>query len=329
MPLRPQLTVGTLEPDNNLSFIREMGIEYVSLAIKPEEIDVDTLLRVKERFSKFNIQISDVFCTPLQKNKIIQLGLEGREEEIEKFNAMLLVLGKAGIEFTSVAWQPNGILRTGMKAGEHTRGGVSMYADMNEINSRPYANGRNFSEDEILETFKYFMDRVVPVSEETKVRMALHPNDPPVKSLAGVASLFYDTACFKKALELANNSPALGLKLCTGCWLEAGDTFGDLMEDIKTFSEQGRLLCVHFRNVSSEMPYFEETLAEDGYANMYAIMKRLVICDSNAVISIDHAFKGYESLGGMLGSSAYPTGYLKGLLHSAEIELGKRRYQKY
>ena len=329
MPLRPQLTVGTGESEDNLSFIREMGIEYVSLAVKPEDIEVDTLLHVKERLSKFNIQISDVFCTPLQKNKIIQLGLEGRDAEIEKFNNMLYVLGRVGIEFTSVAWQPNGILRTGIKAGEFTRGGISMYADMNEINARPYANGRNYTEDEIHETFKYFMDRVVPVSEETKVRMALHPNDPPVKSLAGVASLFYDTESFKKALELANNSPALGLKLCTGCWLEAGDAFGDLMEDIKTFSEQGRLLCVHFRNVSSEMPYFEETLAEDGYANMYAIMKQLVSYDSDAVISIDHAFKGYGSLGGQLGSSAYPTGYLKGLLHSAEIELGKRSYLKY
>ncbi len=329
MPLRPQVPVGTGEPDEKLSFIREMGIEYVTLSLKPEEIEYDVLMHLKERLSKFKIEISDVFCTPLQKNKIIQLGLESRDEEIEKFNNMLYVLGKAGIEFTSVAWQPNGILRTGMKAGEFTRGGVSMYADMDEINSRPLANGRGFSEEEIRETFKYFMDRVIPVSEETKVRMALHPNDPPVKSLAGVASLVYSTETFQKALEIANYSPALGLKLCTGCWLEAGDAFGSLMEDIKHFSEQGRLLCVHFRNVSSEMPYFEETLAEDGYANMYAVMKRLVSCDSNAVISVDHAFKGYESLGGQLGSFAYPTGYMKGLLHSAEIELGKRKYRKY
>ncbi len=329
MPLRPQVPIGTKEPDENLCFIREMGIEYVSLAVEPEEIEVDTLLRVKERLSKYKIEISDVFCTPLQKNRIIQLGLEGRDAEIDKFNKMLYVLGKVGIEFTSVAWQPNGILRTGMKAGEYTRGGISMYADMAEINARPPANGRDYSEEEIRETFKYFMDRVVPVSEETKVRMALHPNDPPVRSLAGVASLVYNTETFKRALAIANNSPALGLKLCTGCWLEAGEAFGNLMEDIKTFSEQGILLCVHFRNVSSEMPYFEETLAEDGYANMYAVMKRLICCGSNAVISIDHAFKGYESLGGRLGAFAYPTGYLKGLLHSAEIELGKRRYKKY
>jgi D-mannonate dehydratase len=326
--MRPQVPLGANAPDEQLCFIREMGIEYVTLALSPEEIEYDTVMQVKERFSKYKIEISDVFCTPLQKNKIIQLGLEGRDIEIDKFINMLYVLGKAGIEFTSVAWQPNGILRTGMKP-EFTRGGVSMYADMDEINARPFANGRDFSEEEIHTTFKYFMDRVIPVSEETKVSMALHPNDPPVKTLAGVSSLVYSTETFKKALELANNSPALGLKLCTGCWLEAGDAFGDIMEDIKTFSEQGRLLCVHFRNVSSEMPYFEETLAEDGYANMYAIMKQLVACDSNAVISIDHAFKGYESVGGMLGSSAYPTGYLKGLMHAAEVELKKRSYKKY
>ena len=329
MSMRAQVPVNTGESDDNLCFIREMGIEAVTLSLKPEEIEIDTLLRVKERFSKFNIEVSDVFCTPLQKNKVIQLGLEGRDAEIEKFNNMLYVLGKADVEFTSVAWQPNGILRSGMKAGNFTRGGVSMYADMEEILARPFSDGREYSEEEMQESFKYFMDRVLPVSKETGVRLALHPNDPPVKSLAGISSLFYSTESFKKALEIANYSPSLGLKLCTGCWLEAGDLFGDLMKDIKNFCEHGRLLCVHFRNVSSEMPYFEETLAEDGYANMYAIMKQLVACNCKAVISIDHAFKGYESLGGMLGAFAYPTGYLKGLMHSAEIELGKRKYLRY
>jgi len=156
----------------------------------------------------------------------------------------------------------------------------------------------------------------------------LHPNDPPVACMAGVPSLIYNTKTYKKAFEMAHNSPALGMKLCVGCWLEAGDSFGDLMEDIKTFCEQGKILCVHFRNVSSALPYFEETLAEDGYANMYAIMKQLVACNSNAVISIDHAFKGRDNTGGLIGSFAYPTGYLKGLMHSAEIELGQRTYNK-
>lgn len=57
---------------------------------------------------------------------------------------------------------------------------------------------------------------------------------------------------------------------------------------------------------------------------MYAIMKQLVACDCNAVISIDHGFKPIEGFGGMPGSFCYPTGFMKGLIYAAEKELGKR-----
>ena len=61
--------------------------------------------------------------------------------------------------------------------------------------------------------------------------------------------------------------------MCIGCWLEGGENFGNVLEDIKYFVENKKVLCVHFRNVSSPMPQFEETLLEDGYMNMYEIMK--------------------------------------------------------
>ena len=70
---------------------------------------------------------------------------------------------------------------------------------------------------------------------------------------------------------------------------------------------------------------FEETLSEDGYANMYEIMKALVECGFDGFCSIDHGFAGYPSMGGQLGSMAYPTGHMKGLLHAAQQELGRCR----
>ena len=56
---------------------------------------------------------------------------------------------------------------------------------------------------------------------------------------------------------------------------------------------------------------------------MYAIMKQLVACDCNAVISIDHGFQPMEGFGGMPGSFCYPTGFMKGLLWAAEKRAGK------
>lgn len=329
MPMKVQVPLKAKENDDRLGFIQQMGIEYASLFLRFEELNQMTIMQEQEWLQLFGIKVSDIACPELQKNKKIILGLEGRDEEIDKFKEMLRILGEAGIAYTSVAWQPNGILRTGHKATEQTRGGISGFADMAEILSRPNTEDRVYGGEEIWENFKYFLDKVLPVCEETGVRIALHPNDPPLPTLGGVASLIHNTETFRRAFKLAGNSKALGMKLCIGCWLEGGTAFGSLMEDIKEFCSDDRILCVHFRNVSSPIPYFEETLAEDGYANMYAIMKTLVASDCNATISIDHAFKAKDGMGGMHGAFAYPTGYMKGLMHAAEIELGKRKYRTF
>jgi len=92
------------------------------------------------------------------------------------------------------------------------------------------------------------------------------------------------------------------MKLCVGCWLEAGDAFGNLMEDIAWFVGRGKVLAVHFRNLSGPMPYFEEVLLEDGYGDMYGIMKQLVRCGCDALISVDHASHGVPEFGGMAGA---------------------------
>lgn len=323
MSMKVTIPVNSKTTDEQLKFIREMGIEHLELNLKLEEANPETIAKIQERFDGYGQKVVILSCNPLQKNPLIDLGQEGRDGEIEKFNDFVRTAAKTGVPVVSVAWQPNGILRTGRAVRPMTRGGVSAYADMEEINARPVLNGRIYTEEEIWDNFKYFLDRVIPVCEAEGVRMALHPNDPPVPNLGGVASLIYNTECYKKAFAAAD-SPALAMKMCIGCWLEGGEAFGNLMEDIETFTKEDRIVCVHFRNVSGTIPYFEETLSEDGYANMYAIMKQLVACGYEGPISIDHAFKGYESTGGMIGSFAYPTGHMKGLMHAAEIELGKR-----
>ena len=324
MSMRPQIPVRTVESDQALSFIRQMGVENVSLMLKPEELTYDCIAAQQERLAGFGLTVSDAACNELQKNKSIHLNLPDRDEQIERFNNMLRVMGQAEVPFTSVASQPNGSLRTDHRGGKHTRGGVSAFCDQNEIMARPNAEDRAYTEQEIWDNFQYFLDKVIPVAEETGVRMALHPNDPPLACMAGIPSLIYNTECYRKAFAMAHGSKALGMKLCVGCWLEGGDAFGDLMSDIKEFCADGRILCVHFRNVDSTLPVFEETLPEDGYADMYAIMKQLVACDCDAVISIDHGFKPMEGFGGMPGSFCYPTGFMKGLMWAAEKELGRR-----
>lgn len=303
-----------------LAFIREMGIHYLNLNVMPDQANYDDMMRETERLAKYEITISDFACPPLQKNKDIILGTDDRDREIGKFNDFIRLAAAIGAPIVSVAWQPNGILRSGRTAGTHTRGGTAFVADLDEILSRPILNDREYSSEEIWENFRYFLQETLPVAEEYGVCMALHPNDPPVACLGGVASLIASTQDYQRALQMAKGSHSLGVKMCVGCWLE-NPAFGDLLEDIERFASSGHLVEVHFRNVSSPLPVFEEVLSEDGYADMYRIMKQFIRCGFDGYISVDHGFAGYPSMGGELASMAYATGHMKGLLHAAQQEL--------
>ena len=324
-------------PDHELQFIREMGVTNVDLNLDYAYSDEERLKGFLDHLSEFGLTAGNLSCMPLQKNKIIDLGLDGRDEEIRKFNNFVVTAHKLGVPIVSVAWQPNGILRSGHKAFKSTHGGITGYADMDEISKRPPANDRVYTIDEIWDNFAYFLKKTLPVCEAEGVRMALHPNDPPVEYLAGVGSLIYRTEDYNRAFAMANESPALAMKMCIGCWLEGGSAFGDLMQDIEDFTRRDKIVVVHFRNVTSTVPYFEEVLPEDGYADMYAIMKKLVECNYNGLMSVDHVFgahtdentdrksiTAYSSAYSRSVGYAYPTGYAKGLLAAAEHELGKR-----
>lgn len=310
--------------DAQMRDTQAMGIEYLAVNFMPDDANYEGIMKFQERAAKYNLKIADAGCPPLQKCPEIHLGKPERDEKIARYNDFTRALGKAGVKVNYIAWQPNGIFRTRIGTGKYNRGANSFICDMDEINARPISNDREYGEDEIWANFKYFLDRALPVCEEADVKLSLHPNDPPVACLGGVHSLIWNTDCYRRAFEMANDSPYLTMKMCIGCWLES-DNFGDLMADIEEFSRRDKITVVHFRNVSSKMPYFEETLLEDGYANMYEIMKQLVRCNCKGQLNIDHPFFNADGKGMSDMSAAYFTGYMKGLLHCAEEAVKKER----
>lgn len=328
--MKPIMSIGANMTDDQLSLIREMGIEYVEINVRESETTPENLRSIADRLANFGMKICIVSCNSLQKNDIIDLNLTekkgvsvSRDAEIEKFNTFVRNVSTIGVDTVSVAWQPTGIKRSGMAVGKYTRGGTAMYCDMAEIAKMPNDYDRVYTEDEVWGNFAYFLEKITPTCVACGVRIALHPNDPPVPSLCGVGSLIWNMDGYRKAFAM-DKAGIVGCKLCVGCWLEGGSQFGDLLSDIEEMQKENRIVCVHFRNVTSTIPVFEEVLSEDGYANMYEIMKQLVVFGYEGPISIDHAYAGYESVGGRLTAQAYPLGHMKGMLHAIEISLGKR-----
>ena len=156
-----------------------------------------------------------------------------------------------------------------------------------------------FSSEEIWDNFTYFIRKVVPVAEESGVKVGIHPDDPPQPVLAGVPRIFSSFAGYKKAMEIAN-SPNVGVCLCVGSWLEGGPRMGkDPVEVIKYFGAQKKLFKIHFRNVTSPLPHFTETLMDDGYYDMYKVMEALVDINFDGLVIPDHVPE--------LGSPSGPT----------------------
>ncbi|MCI8624136.1 MAG: D-mannonate dehydratase [Provencibacterium sp.] len=324
--MRVQYCVRSHCTDDELHFIKHLGIDYVYVMFDDNHTDYDSVMFFMDRLKKAGLTATDGGNTNIYKNPSIHLGFDDRDGKIEDYIRFTRILAKAGIKIGYATWEPNQVLTTKWDVGEHTHGAVARIVDIEELKTHPNSHGRVFEKEEIWANFKYFLDAVLPVCEELDFKLALHPNDPPVPMLKGIYNLIHSSDDYRHAFDLAGDSDRLGIKLCTGCWLEGGtEHFGDLLYDIEEFVRRGKVLIVHFRNVSDTIPYFEETLLEDGYMDMYTVMKKLVDCGYNGMIHVDHVPRYPESCGGDHASFAYSYGYMKALLHRAEAEAKARK----
>ena len=161
--------------------------------------------------------------------------------------------------------------------------------------------------------------QVAPVAEELGIRIGIHPDDPPVPVLAGVPRcIFSNFAGYQRALEIAN-SPNVGICLCCGTWLEGGRklTGKDPAEMIRHFGAK-KIWKIHFRNVSAPLPHFVETFMDNGYYDMYKIMRALQQVKFDGIVILDHS---PTMVGGRYAQTAYGVAYMKALLKRAQEEV--------
>ena len=316
--------------DSDLAFINQLGVSDVVLWSGKEKANYDFCVQVKKRFNDAGIDVHSLGNSTIHCKDSFVLNLPDREAKLEVYKQHIRDLGKAGIPYMTHAHIANGIWcspSTRTRGGAETRmldlegekKGRSPQHTPHGFFSGPLSHGRAYSEDEIWENYEYFIRQIAPVAEESNVKIGVHPDDPPVPELAGIPRCFYSFDSYKRALEIAD-SPNIGICLCVGCWLEGGKSMGkDVFETIKYFGEQNKLFKVHFRNVDRPLPRFVETFIDDGYMDMYKVVRALREADYNGVIIPDHVPKmeGGENVG-----MAYTVGYMKALVERANAEAG-------
>jgi len=299
-----------------LLFVRQLGVDHVYTWVAADQRDLRFLIDLRQKVESAGLTLYNVGNVDVAKSDKIHLALDGRDEVIAQFAQFVHDLGRAGIRRTTFTWEPTHVWSS--EPGE-MRGARTRRVDLGEMLRRPHTHGRDYTEEEVWANFAYFMERIIPVAEAADVRLALHPNDPPAPALGGIPCLIRRREDYERAFAIAD-SPYLGMEFCVGCWLEGGDGFGDLFDGIRHFQKEGRILIVHFRNVSAPLPTFSETFLDDGYMDMYRVMKAFYEAGYEGTVTLDHTPRfapGFEEAG-----TAYAIGYMRALIERAEAEIG-------
>lgn len=315
--------------DEDLQFFEQLGVEWAMVGIRTvENQTAEYYKHLVQRFGDRGIKIYRIANSSVHNVPEITLNLPGRDAKIEEFKQFIRNLSAAGIKYNTYAHMGNGIWSSGRAEG---RGGMdARMLDINdavghwggEIFSGELTHGRKYSEEELWDNYAYLMEQIVPVAEEEGVYIGIHPDDPPVYGLGGIPRCIFGTFDgYKRAMAIAD-SPNIGVCLCVGCWLEGGvQGMGNSPVDaIKHFADRNQLFKVHFRNVSNPMPEpWVETLIDNGYQDMYEVMKALRAVKFDGCIIPDHI---PNMLGGPRVGTAYSIAYMRALVQAVNNEFG-------
>jgi mannonate dehydratase len=157
------------------------------------------------------------------------------------------------------------------------------------------------------------------VAEQAGVKLALHPDDPPMPTMRGQPRLVYQPQLYQKVIDL-NPSPANAFEFCVGTLAEMiPQGRDDVCEAVETYSRQGRLAYVHLRNVQGKVPFYKETFIDEGEVDVVRVLRILKRNKFDGVIIPDHTPQ-MSCAAPWHAGMAYALGYLRAALQWIEKE---------
>jgi mannonate dehydratase len=308
------------EPSHErLTFARQLGVSGVLLNTPrlpgSHRWEYDDLARLREHIESYGLRLEALENTPVAFYVQAMLGGTERDRQIEHYQATIRNVGRAGIPILGYHWMPNSVWRTPNSPRVRGRGGARVTAFQMELTKERDAqltHGRVYTADEMWANYEYFIKAVVPVAEEAGVKLALHPDDPPVGSLGGVARIFNSFEGFRRGSEVVD-SPNWGLDFCMGCWSEMGG-HENVIKGIRYFVPRGKIYYGHFRDVQGTADDFAECFLGEGNVNLVEAMRTFKECGFTGFLIDDHVPHMVDDSEWGHRGRAYATGYMMALL---------------
>lgn len=256
-------------------------------------------------------------------------GTEQRDTQVEDFKTLIRNLGEEEVPVLCYSWMPDDDWqRTNLSAKE--RGGALVTeCDMRNPNSFHSVTGFErkqetpTSEAALWDNLEHFLNEVIPTAEECGVRLAMHPDDPPVAILGEQPRILSTPEAFEKMVRLVD-SPANGICFCQGSFASHENEY-----DIPALIERlaPHIVFAHFRDVVGAVPYFRESFHDNGKTDMAACLDAYLEAGLDVPIRPDHVptlagesneYPGYHMLGRL-----WAVGYMKGLSDGLKTEKRK------
>ncbi len=305
------------ERDTTWDFALQCGVRHGVIRL-PEREDFDLTdfthwQQVHKNFTDFGITPVIVEPMPNCVHDHIKAGDAQRDESIEKVLKMLPIMEKLNIGTICFNWMAHiGWLRT--RADYPERGGAKVTA----FSIEDFTPGSNkITAQQLWDNYEYFLKAVVPVAEKHGIRLALHPDDPPVPRLGDVERIMISKENIRKAIYDIYPSKILGITMCQANFFIMGE---DLEKTIEEFAE--KIFFVHFRNTVRTETGFRETFHDNGALPMAKLMHIYHRCGVDVPIRVDHVptmageistLPGYDAMGRL-----FAIGYLKGILEGTK-----------
>lgn len=251
-----------------------------------------------------------------------------KKEQLEGLKTIIRNVGSAGIPVFGYNFSIAGVY--GRQKGTWARGGaesVGLEGSMDHTSipdgmvwnmryREPVGPGviAPFSHEELWRRLEDFLGELIPVAEEAGVRLAAHPDDPPLPVVRETPRLVYQPDMYQRLLDL-RPSRSNALEFCLGTIAEM--TEGDVHEAIDRYAAQNALAYIHFRNVCGKVPNYHEVFVDEGDIDMFRVLRILRKHSYDGVLIPDHT-PLMTCPGSWYAGMAYAMGWMKAALQATD-----------